>query len=226
MLRHTFVAVGLSGLLGGFWVNACSVDTNGAAPEPNEASVDGATTDSTADAMASADAVEPREATTEASTVPPLDAGDASIEAGATKCSASNCGGACCGDKCVASCQGCASGSLFCPFSTTISNSNGECVASCSSCQALGTDGGVACFSCGAGGTQGSCAATIDRCAADTTAGACPCAADAGNCPGATQVCVVNDGGTGACVPCGAQGTQGLGCSGGATCAEPTSTCQ
>ena len=230
MRRHTFaVVVGLSGLLGGFWVTACSVDTNGAAPSParRRSSMEPVVADGTSDQSVPADVVEPEEATTDASARhPDAGGGDGAAEAAAAPCSAANCGRACCGDKCVdRTCQGCASGSLFCPYSTTIPNSNGECVASCFSCQALGADGGVACFSCASGATQGTCAASLDQCASDTAAGACACAPDAGACPGATQVCVESDGG-GTCLSCGMLGTQGLTCSSGSTCAQGSAACQ
>ena len=133
MLRHTFVVVGLSGMVGGFWVNACSVDTNGAAGEPEDAGVDAVVVDSTADRTVPDDAMEPKDAAMEAS-VPPRDAGDGATEA-AAGCNATNCGGACCGDKVRAEdvrgmCDRCA----FCPFNLSVFGSNGTCVPDCSSC--------------------------------------------------------------------------------------------
>jgi hypothetical protein len=225
MRRSTFaIVIGLSGLLGGFWISACSVNTNGAAPAPNDAASEASVADSTADANERDVVVEPTvDAPTEATA--PRDAGDAG-DANAETCTPANCAGACCGNHCVSrDCQGCATGLLFCPYSTTVPNSNGECVASCSSCLALSADGGVACFSCSSGGSQGTCAAAIDQCPTDLASGACPCSLpDAATCPGNAQVCAGTDGG--ACIPCGQPGTQGLSCRGGAACAEATATCQ
>src|SRR5579859_1545826 len=224
MRRHTFLLViGLSGLLGGFWINGCSVDTNGAAPEPSDAASEASIADGAGDATGK-DVVEPP-ADAPADTSAVDDAGDAG-DGNAETCTASNCAGACCGNHCISrSCQGCATGSLFCPYSTTVPDSNGECVSSCSSCQALGAGGGVACFSCTSSGPQGTCAATVDQCPADIGTGACPCSlTDAGTCPGHGQVCAGTD--SGVCVPCGSQGTQGLNCGGGATCSQATATCE
>jgi hypothetical protein len=233
MRRHTFaVVIGLSGLLGGFWVTACSVDTNGAAPEPSEASIDGSVVaDSTAppDAMTpESDVVgtEPKEAEPDVET--------SVTEAGPqAECNASNCNGACCGTHCVSkTCAGCNLGTLFCPFSTTVVNSNGTCVSSCASCNTLGVNAGVACFSCASGPATGTCAATAAQCPAGLNTGACPCTStDAGSCPGTTQVCVVpqpsdggDEGGVGTCLTCGQVGTQGLSCQSGA-CSQNSSAC-
>lgn len=226
MRRHTFpVVIGLSGLLGCFWINACSVDTNGAASSPNDAS----TTDGSMDSTTPEDVAVP-EAAADAPHEAAVDAGaiaDAHAEAAAT-CSAANCPGACCGNRCVAkSCAGCNVGTLFCPFSTTVPNSNGQCVSSCGSCSALGADGGVPCFSCASGPPVGTCAGSIDQCPATASSGACACTSgDAGSCPGAAQVCIATDDGSApTCISCGTLGTQGLDCAGGQRCNEADSTC-
>jgi hypothetical protein len=229
MRRSTFaIVIGLSGLLGGFWISACSVNTNGAAPEASDAAPEASIADSTADAP-DKDVVEPTvDAPTETSA--PGDAGDAG-EASAETCTPSNCAGACCGNHCVSrSCQGCATGSLFCPYSTTVPNSNGECVASCSSCSALGPGGGVSCFSCAGSSPIGSCVTTVDQCPSDPNGGACRClSGDAGGCPGSTQVCVTfgagEDAATAACLNCGLAGTQGLRCKSGQSCDQAMAAC-
>ncbi len=186
MRTHTFpFVIGLSGLLGVFWINACSVDTNGAAPEPSDAAADSAVTDGSGDStVPKEDVVAPLEAAADAPhETSTLDGGHAPDAAG---CDPSNCAGACCGDECVdRSCAGCNMGTLFCPFSTTVPNSNGQCISSCSTCSVVATDGGVPCFSCANGSPVGTCAATIDQCPTDTNRGACPCSSgDAGELSG------------------------------------------
>ena len=236
MRTHALLAVvGVSGLLGGFWVTACSVDTNGAAPEPEDAS-DGSTTDaSVADTSTDAtvgDGAQPDSGSKDGSA---LD-GHLETSTDAAACNATNCGGACCGDVCVArTCEGCNVGTLFCGYNGgAIQNSNGFCVASCSACTSGdgGADGGptaeLACVTCNGAATTASCVTSLDQCPATTSAGACGCAAndagEAGACPNGTQVCVAPDAGA-ACLTCGQPGTDGQPCGNGTTCNESAALC-
>jgi hypothetical protein len=62
---------------------------------------------------------------------------EAAVDGGGTDaaaCTSANCAGACCGNLCLQTCAGCGSGTLFCVYSTTVVNSNGQCVPSCSTC--------------------------------------------------------------------------------------------
>ena len=251
MRTHTFIAVGLSGALGGFWVNACSVDTNGAAPEPNDGSVADGTPDVT---TPPADVVEPKEAAVDARMTTDTgvaDGGDAAV------CNATNCGGACCGNQCVPrTCAGCANGSTFCPFSAGQLGLGGSCVSDCSACDVGDAGPAIACFACGAGTRVTSCAPNPSGCPSTLLMGACSCnSADAGQCPGPDQACVVahqqtgeaeagdqdagepaasqdagnlsggNQGASGICLTCGQTGTDGQPCPNGKTCVEATGTC-
>lgn len=216
----------------------CDVGTSGAASVGVDAAFDAgvgedATTDATVDAtFAEADVIQPEEVVIDAAGDAPSDGsgfagldsgGDATVD-GST-CSASNCGGACCGDRCIAAtCQGCGTGSLFCPYSATVPDSNGECVASCAACAAFGPGGGVTCFSCAGGPAVGTCTAGASVCPASTSAGACSCSA--GSCPGATQVCASGDDDASICLTCGQAGTQGLPCATGQSCDQADSACE
>jgi len=47
-------------------------------------------------------------------------------------CNQTNCGGACCGELCVSrTCDGCAAGTIFCPYDPTNPYSNGFCASGC-----------------------------------------------------------------------------------------------
>lgn len=224
MRQHTSVVViGLSGLLGGFWVTACSVSTNGVASETGDASPDASVVDSGAPdtTMPEKDVgVPPMEATVDTGPQP---------DVGPPECNSSNCNGACCGTKCVSkSCAGCSEGTLFCPYSATVFNSNGLCVSSCDQCGGTG-DAGITCFSCLNGARTGSCATRIENCPSSASAGACPCAdGDAGACPSPSQVCIgagIDGGAPGLCVSCGLSGTQGLACANGGACDSTNAFC-
>lgn len=218
-------------VLGGTWVVACSVDTNGTRVVPEDSSPEGSaldgTTEGSDDASASHDVVaEPvEENVVEASHA------DAATEGGgnAPKCTSANCPGACCGDQCIVdrSCAGCASGNLFCPYSTTVVSPNGQCVSSCSTCTPEGVELSVACYSCGSAQPAGSCAGTANDCPVSLAAGACPCSSgDAGACPGPYQVCLGSgDAGNPACLSCGQPLTQGQPCGDGLACNETKAAC-
>ena len=157
---------------------------------------------------------------------------EAAVDGGGTDaaaCTAANCGGACCGDRCIdRTCAGCSLGGLFCPYSTTVPNSNGQCQSSCATCAPDGTGLRVACFSCTSSSSPaGTCAGSGNACPTTSMTGACPCSsADAGTCPGLTQVCASGAGaGNGACLTCGQLGTQGLACKGGPACDQINAAC-
>jgi hypothetical protein len=231
MLRHTLVVVALSGVVGGLWVSACSVDVNGAAPVPEDASADADAAimaDGTADTTVPEDVVEPKEATIEAAASG--DAGDGGTEAESPTCNASNCGGACCGNQCVPrTCAGCATGPTFCPYSLSASSSNGTCVSDCSACNPGDASPLFSCASCAAGSPVVTCAASPTQCPAALAAGACPCSqADSGavTCPVATQICLVPTTGPSTCLTCGQPGTQGQSCGNGKICVEAKALCE
>ncbi len=213
-------------ILGGGWIAACTVGTNGTAMITGDASVaDGGTDAGALDETPAAtdvtvpmeDVVTPVEATTDA----PSETSVADTGTDAPTCTALNCGGACCGNRCVPrSCAGCQIGTLFCPYSSTVPNSNGQCLGSCASCVVDGTAMNAACFSCASGSPIGSCATTATSCPADTDSGACSCSSDAGSCPGSTQVCKGR-----ACVSCGQSGTQGQQCASGQSCDQTNAVC-
>jgi hypothetical protein len=217
-------------VLGGGYVAGCTVGTNGTSPVADamvDSSMDGVVEEAAVDA--STDVTVPKDVA-----VPPEAANDGPDETSvpdaksdAPTCTAMNCGGACCGSRCVArSCAGCEVGALFCPYSSTVPNSNGQCLASCSSCQVDGTATNIACFSCGSGSPIGTCQTTVAACPADTDGGACLCSPDAGNagdagtCPNSTQVCKGH-----ACLTCGQSGTQGQQCVGGQSCNQTNAAC-
>jgi hypothetical protein len=221
---------------------ACGLGTSGtlsvadamADAETVDALEDATAVDGSADRTIPADVVTPSEAATDA----PAEAEVADAESDGPGCTPLNCGGACCGNRCVATtCAGCEVGALFCPYSTTVLGSNGQCVASCSSCNSGGTPLPVGCFSCASSSPVGACAASVSSCPADLDGGACPCsggtdagdaghAADAGDagvptsCPGSTQVCRGQ-----ACVTCGQAGTQGKSCGNGQACIQSNLAC-
>lgn len=219
-------------ILGGGWIAACSLGTSGTATTTNDASVDGGKDTGALDEPAIdgptdvtvpvADVVTPVEATTDA----PIEASATDTGTDAPTCTAANCGGACCGNVCVPrTCVGCQIGTLFCPYSSTVPNSNGQCLGSCSNCTVDGTSLNAACFSCASGSPIGTCAASATSCPADTDSGACSCssngnASDAGGCPGSTQVCRGH-----ACVSCGQNGTQGQQCGTGQNCNQTNAVC-
>ncbi len=229
-----FLGVGAVGALSSaLWMAACGTGSGGtgqvadAAQDVNEASTaDGAGEGSTAESGADAGV----DARADASSDAPSDVlaeGDGND--GGAGCNVTNCGGACCGDKCVSSCTGCAEGTSFCPFSTTVPNSNGKCITACAACDSPGfADGGVTCFSCAGGTPPIMCEPTLAECATSASLGACSCASgDAGSCPGAMQVCSAPDAAAPmTCLSCGQEGTDGLSCGNGKTCHQASSTCQ
>jgi hypothetical protein len=167
MRKYTSWAIfGLIGSLPAVLVAACSVGTNGTGPERGDGSSEGSLADaSSTDDTAEGDAVvADHAATTDARVMDTsadvaleneaaADATDAVADAhpDGPLCTSSNCGGACCGDECVNACTDCTVGTLFCPFSTTVVNPNGQCVASCSTCTPDGIplDAGQANGTCG-----------------------------------------------------------------------------
>ena len=212
-------------ILGGGWIAACTVGTNGTATIIGDASEEDGGTDTGEVATDAAmdvtvrmeDVVTPVEATTDA----PSETSVADTGSDAPTCTAANCGGACCGNRCVPrSCAGCDVGTLFCPYSFNVPNSNGQCLATCSTCQTDGKPTNVGCFSCATGSPLGSCTTTATACPADTDSGACSCSGDAGSCPGSTQVCRGR-----AWVSCGQSGTQGQNCGGGQSCDQTNAAC-
>jgi hypothetical protein len=117
-------------------------------------------------------------------------AGDAGLEAQPPP-TCGSCGGACCGDQCVFRyCPNCSTGAIFCPYDLGVQDSNGYCIGACSACAPGGTPALVTCYTCGGGITLGSCAASASDCPQTLSNGACACPEqDAGQCPGANQVC-------------------------------------
>jgi hypothetical protein len=225
MLRRTFFAMSGLAAFAGLGIGACSFSTNGNAPFALDASAD-----VTSVPEAGPDVAEPFEATIEdaARMDAVVDAPEDVGAPDAPTCTAANCAGACCGDRCVdTSCAGCNVGSLFCPYSTTVFGSNGQCVSSCSACLPDGIPLAVACFSCSGASHAGACAASASNCPATLGSGACPCAGgDAGGCPGASQVCAPGAAdASAACLTCGQAGTQGQACHSGSTCNQTSGAC-
>ncbi len=252
VIRHLVLGVGVLGGCG--LLAACGLGTSGtlsvadamADAETVDALEDATAVDGSADRTIPADVVTPSEAATDA----PAEAEVADAESDGPGCTPLNCGGACCGNRCVSrTCAECEIGTLFCPYSTTVLGSNGQCVASCSSCNSGGTPLPVGCFSCASSSPVGACAANVSACPADVDSGACACSfgadagtgvdagdaghsADAGDggdagsagnpgsCPGSTQICRGH-----ACVTCGQGGTQGLSCGSGQACNQSNAAC-
>ena len=94
----------------------------------------------------------------------------------------------------VATCAGCSAGTAAC---------RGTCISDCSNACDPATLG---CFSCAGGVPSGTCEplSADASCIANPSYVHCACAADAGACPGANQVCVGNQ-----CRTCGEPGTVG-----------------
>ena len=88
----------------------------------------------------------------------------------------------------VSTCAGCSAGTAAC---------RGTCVSDCANECDPATLG---CFGCSSGTPLGTCeiASTAASCIAVPTYVHCACAMDAGTCPGANQVCVMNE-----CRTCG-----------------------
>jgi hypothetical protein len=137
-------------------------------------------------------------------------AADAPPEAEATDCGALlSCNGAC-----VSSCAACDGGIVLCTATRS-------CASDCTVCAPFGL--GVTCYSC-SGAPSGFCAGNVSACPNDTNAGACPCASsDAGDCPGATQICT--GGGSPLCKTCGQGGTDKKQCGDGLFCTASTGAC-
>ena len=224
-------------MVGGSVAAACSVGANGMAPPTNDASaesmdgsVDGPV-DAT-DAGTLLDAVtEPTDASFEAEAETTDAASEASTtDAGrASACNALNCGGACCGDTCVPrTCAGCAVAPRFCPYSFSAAASNGVCVADCAECNPDDAGVLISCASCAGGAEVVRCSQSTSQCPTTLAAGACACSqggADGGNCPVASQVCIVPTAGPGSCLTCGQPGTQGQSCADGKVCVEAEAKC-
>jgi hypothetical protein len=138
-------------------------------------------------------------------------------------CTEQSCGGACCGGQCIPrTCGGCDAGGIFCPFHAGTGDFNGYCVSDCVSCDAGGIAADITCFSCAGAGLAGRCALNSNECLSALDAGACPCGSgDAGECPGATQVCASGS----SCLTCGQAGTDGQPCANGKGCSGQNATC-
>jgi len=178
-MRKLLAATGLlagTAVLGIDFV-ACTVGVSGEGSSPGDASLDVG-----ADVHLS-DAGPPSDSGGDAA----LDASDAGAQM--SSCSEQNCGGACCGGTCMPrACGPCDAGPYFCLFHKN--GANGYCTSDCSGCHPDDAAAGVECFTCASGTPVGSCAESANDCPQDLQAGACPCPDnDAGECPGATQVC-------------------------------------
>ncbi len=92
-------------------------------------------------------------------------------------------------------CPNCDAGVILCPYALATQGSNGYCIGACSMCTPNGTPAPVTCYACGGGIALRSCAASASDCPQTLATGACPCPSqNAGDCPGATQVCQMVDG--------------------------------
>ncbi len=114
-----------------------------------------------------------------------------------------------CQDAGVSTCAGCSAGAASC---------SGVCTSDCTN----GCDPAtLGCFSCAGGTPSGTCEplSADASCIANPTYVHCACAADAGACPGANQVCVGNQ-----CRTCGEPGTVGETCRDGTGKKECKST--
>jgi len=209
--RRAFIAAALTlGCAGAIASVACSLATQG--KEAAGPVVD-ATSEALNDAVIEAPLVDAQDAA--------VDASEGGGDSGST-CNAVNCGGACCGDQCVSrTCQGCALGTLLCPYVPGNVGANGACVADCSQCDAGGVAQPSVCWACGQTTPAGSCTNDPNTCPAALDAGACACeGGDAGVCPGATQVCAGDT-----CLTCGQASTDTLACKGGKDCTQFSAAC-
>src|ERR1019366_1449174 len=170
-------------VVGATYVAACSVSGDGTRAAPGDASSSDVTIDSPASdgATEGSPDVVSHEVVVEAAE----DATEAAVDAGSdvAACTPASCPGACCGNRCVLeqTCGGCSAGALFCPFSTTVVNSNGQCVASCSTCAAEAIDLKVACMSSGSP-ASGTCVASASDCPTSAATDAGPCSSGDGSC--------------------------------------------
>ena len=209
--------------VGAIALPGCGTSAGGGAPN-----VDGSVVDA-ADAAAESSENDANDA------APRADAADSGSDAAdgsgaSSACNPANCGGACCGDQCVPrTCSSCPGAPVFCPFYTTIQNSNGRCISDCAACVA-DVPAAITCFVCGGGAPTKRCAASPNQCPVGLSAGACPCApGDAGLCPGPTQVCLAVEAGA-ECLNCGQSdgdaGTGSLTCANGKSCQQTSAVCQ
>jgi hypothetical protein len=212
------LSAGAGATLGLFLLTNCSTDTSGTGPIPDASMGDDVTADSPPDTA---------DGGVDHTVDSPADAAELGTDSAAA-CNAQNCGGACCGDQCVADCDGCNAGAVFCPYAESIGSQNGVCVASCTSCNINGATAAATCVLCSFGFTTVSCASSAGRCPPDFAAGACGCTpADAGACLTATQVCIPDDASAagGACLTCGELGTDLATCGNGAMCRADAGVC-
>jgi hypothetical protein len=196
---------------------ACGLDAGGAATPLVDASFDAVAADAPHDvAIDQSSDAEPSDAD-------PSDAGpvDAPVDAPVDSAPPVDSGPADCGSlftcngACVSTCVGCEAGLVLCTATRA-------CGSDCTSCVPFGF--GVPCYSCAIGSAAGICAATSSNCPNDTAGGACACSGgDAGECPGATQIC--SGGGTPVCKTCGQGGTDKKQCGTGLFCTGNTGAC-